>query len=98
MLVSERFFSTHTMPRISEFFGIVIYIYHESAHHHLPHLHAIYAEFEASFSIDSGEILAGSLPGKQARRVSRWIKKRRDELQANWERVTINEELEWIDP
>ena len=71
---------------------------HPGIRTNIPHLHAIYAEFEASFFIDSGEILAGSLPGKQARRVSRWIKKRRDELQANWERVTNNEELQWIDP
>jgi hypothetical protein len=31
-------------------------------HHHLPHIHAKYAEFEASIGIGDGEILSGELP------------------------------------
>lgn len=37
--------------------------------HVLPHLHAKYAEFEASISLDDSEILAGKLPREQLRLV-----------------------------
>lgn len=87
------------MPRISEFFGIVIYMYYEDAvRHHAPHVHAIYAENEASFSIEDGRLLAGFMTRKQARRVRRWITLRREELQANWQRALSKEELLWIEP
>jgi hypothetical protein len=33
----------------------------DNKHHNLPHIHAKYAEFEASISIQDGEILAGEL-------------------------------------
>ena len=36
------------MPRICEFFGIVIYMYYND--HRPPHFHAEYAEREALFS------------------------------------------------
>ncbi len=43
------------MPRISEFFGIVIYMYWRD--HGPPHFHAIYAEEEALISIDGLSVL-----------------------------------------
>ncbi len=58
------------MPVISMFYGIIISLYFlDNKHHHLPHIHAKYAEFEASVTIADGEILAGSLPRKQLRLV-----------------------------
>ena len=49
------------MPIISMFYGIIIRLYLiDNKHHNLPHIHAKYAEFEASISIGEGEILAGS--------------------------------------
>jgi hypothetical protein len=36
----------------------------DNQHHNLPHIHAKYAEFEASIGIADGEILAGDLPRK----------------------------------
>ena len=41
----------------------------DNRHHNLPHIHAKYAEFEASISIADGEILVGELPRKQLRLV-----------------------------
>ena len=62
------------MPVISMFYGIVVRMYGlDTQHHNLPHLHAQYAEFEASISLESGEILAGALPRKQLRLVQAWI-------------------------
>jgi len=54
------------MPVISMFYGIIISLYFlDNQHHNLPHIHAKYAEFEASVAIVDGEILAGGLPRKQ---------------------------------
>jgi hypothetical protein len=56
------------MPIISMFYGIIIRMYLlDNEQHSLPHIHAKYAEFEASISIEDGEILAGELPKKQLR-------------------------------
>ena len=53
------------MPIISMFYGIIIRLYLiDNKHHHLPHIHAKYAEFEASIDIGDGEILSGELPRK----------------------------------
>jgi len=62
------------MPIISMFYGIIIRLYLiDNQHHNLPHLHAKYAEFEASVGIADGEILSGELPRKQLRLVQAWI-------------------------
>lgn len=48
------------MPIISMFYGIIIRLYQiDNQHHNLPHIHAKYAEFEASIDLKDGEILAG---------------------------------------
>jgi hypothetical protein len=74
------------MPVISMFYGIIIRMYLiDKQHHHLPHIHAKYPEFEASISIEEGEILVGELPRKQLRLVQAWIELHRDELMADWE-------------
>ena len=64
---------------------IIIRMYFlDTQHHNLPHLHARYAEFEASIGIDDGEMLAGQIPRKQLRLVQAWIELHRDELMADW--------------
>jgi hypothetical protein len=74
------------VPIISMFYGIIIRLYLiDNTHHHLPHIHARYAEFEASINIADGEVLAGDLPRKQLRLVQAWIELHRDELMADWE-------------
>jgi hypothetical protein len=73
------------MPIISMFYGIIIRLYFiDTEHHHLPHLHAEYAEHSASIHIESGNVLAGSLPRKQLRLVQAWIELHREELMADW--------------
>jgi hypothetical protein len=58
------------VPRISEFYGIAIYIYwHDQAP---PHFHAIYAGHDASVLISSGDIFEGSLTRRAARLVQDW--------------------------
>jgi hypothetical protein len=48
------------MPRVSEFFGIVIYMYYND--HMPPHFHAEYAEHEAIYEIDTLVVTRGDLP------------------------------------
>ncbi|SLM30428.1 conserved hypothetical protein [Desulfamplus magnetovallimortis] len=74
------------MPIISMFYGIIIRMYLlDNKQHSLPHIHAKYAEFEASITIKDGEIIAGELPRKQLRLVQAWVELYKDELLANWE-------------
>jgi hypothetical protein len=58
------------VPRISEFYGIVIEMYF--ADHPPPHFHARYGGEEATIVIASGAVLAGSLPGRALRLVREW--------------------------
>jgi len=48
------------MPRISAFYGILIYMYYQD--HAPPHFHAIYGEYEAEVRIEDGTLLRGTLP------------------------------------
>jgi hypothetical protein len=48
------------MPRVSEFFGILIYMYYED--HSPPHFHAIYGDNEALIAIQDLALLKGYLP------------------------------------
>jgi hypothetical protein len=87
------------MPRISEFFGIVIYLYHGDVHRHaLPHFHARYGEHEAVYSIPGGDLLAGALPRRQERLVRRWTALRRGELEQAWHRAVNLEDPGTVPP
>jgi len=48
-------------------------------------------KFEASISIEDGEILVGNLPKKQLRLVQAWIELHHDELMADWELAVSGE-------
>jgi hypothetical protein len=84
------------MPRLSEFYGIVIYMYWED--HSPPHIHAVYSGEEAQIRIEDGAILAGSLPKTAERLVRKWTKVRQTELMANWVRAQALDNLEPIEP
>ena len=87
------------MPLISSFYGVLIYLYWlDTRQHHLPHIHAIYAGDEAVFSIDSGDVLDGSLPRRQTRMVLAWIEIHRGELMADWSLAVKGEPVFKIDP
>jgi hypothetical protein len=84
------------MPVISTFFGIVIRMFYRE--HGVPHFHADYQGQSATFTFD-GEILAGSLVSRTARRLIReWSLARRAELEANWSRAREGKALERIAP
>ena len=84
------------MPRICEFFGVVIYMYYND--HHTAHFHAEYAEREASFTIDTLEVLEGELPRRPRAFVIEWASLHREELRANWDRARQGLPLNPIEP
>jgi hypothetical protein len=84
------------VPRLSEFYGIVISMYFDD--HNPPHFHAAYAEFEAVIGIADGSTLAGELPRTAARLVAQWLELHRGELLANWYRAHAAEPLVAIEP
>lgn len=87
------------MPRISAFYGIVIWMYHDEIHHRgRPHFHAHYGDDEASIDLESLAVLAGELPSRAARLVAEWAKAHQEELRENWERARRHEPLRQIEP
>ncbi len=84
------------MPRISEFYGIIIAMYFRD--HNPPHLHARYAGQEAKIAIDTAEMFEGHLPRRAYRLVREWTQLHRVELERNWERARSREPLDTIDP
>jgi len=84
------------VPRISEFFGISIYMYWGD--HGPPHFHARYAGRKASITVDELSVLHGSLPKRALDLVIEWAALHQDELRAAWERAAKNETPESIAP
>ena len=82
------------MPLISQFYGILIYIYKElGGHHSEPHIHIKYNEYEMSMSL-SGNVIDGRLPNKQKKLVDAWVAIHEEELKAAW--YSYNEDGEII--
>ncbi|MDR2702793.1 MAG: DUF4160 domain-containing protein [Cellulomonadaceae bacterium] len=55
--------------------------------HSPPHFHVKFNEYIASFRVDDGELLTGSLPRKQLRLVQAWWELREEEIKAAWQRA-----------
>jgi hypothetical protein len=84
------------MPRISEFYGISVYMYFND--HAPPHFHARYADDEATISIDDVQLLEGTLPRRARNLAFEWASLRQLQLRENWDRARHGEPLEPIDP
>lgn len=81
------------------FYGIVIRIYFfDNKEHHVPHIHAEYAEKKAVFSIETGQILAGHFPSNKSKLVQAWIEIHKEELIANWQFAVNGDEVFKIEP
>jgi hypothetical protein len=87
------------MPEISRFFGIIIRMYTETGEpHHIPHLHAYYQDLVATYRVDTGELMAGSLPRRQQRLVEAWIELYREELLVDWDLADAGEPVQKVPP
>ena len=82
------------MPTIAWFYGIAIRMYVRD--HPPPHFEAIYAEYEANVSIETGEVIECKLPGAAARLVKEWALAHQEELRNNWRRARAGEQPERI--
>jgi hypothetical protein len=71
------------MPRISEFYGIVIWIYWKD--HNPPHIHATYQEYEILINLTDFPIYAGNFPGRAFGLLMEWISIHHHELLENRE-------------
>ncbi len=62
-----------------------------------PRVHALYGEFEATVSIETGDLLEGRLPRRARSLVSEWVMSHRDELRRVWELARDSQPLPAID-
>lgn len=84
------------MPRVSDYYGIAIYMYYRD--HMPPHFHAIYAQYDAAVGIDPIEIVKGHLPRRVRSMVFEWAAMYQNELRANWELARERQPLRYIPP
>jgi len=84
------------VPRISEFFGVIVYMYFND--HRPPHFHAEYGDFEAVYAIDTLDTLRGRLPRRAHSMVIEWALAHRAELRDDWDRARQQLPLEEIEP
>ena len=92
----QPIFTVRGMPRLSEFYGIAIYMYWQD--HAPPHFHAFYAGDEAQLRISDGSVMRGSLPRTALGLVEEWARLHRDELMDNWESAQSASSLRPIAP
>lgn len=71
------------MPEICRFYGIIIKMF--SDEHNPPHFHAEYAEYKATFSIETGQMIQGNMPQNKAVLITAWAVIHKEELMKNWE-------------
>lgn len=72
------------MPIVSQFYGIIISMFfHDTAKHHLPHIHVQYTEYRAAFDLN-GNMLSGDMPSKQKKLIEAWIEMRKEDLTTLW--------------
>jgi hypothetical protein len=82
------------LPRISEFFGIVISMHYND---HAPaHFHARYAEHHAQMEIENLALVGGSLPPRALSLVREWAARHRASLLRNWDAAREGLPLERI--
>ena len=84
------------MPRISSFYGIIVWIYFDD--HNPPHFHATYGEFEILININDFSVYAGNFPGRAFGLLMEWASLHKQELLANWELMKLAQPMMPIEP
>ena len=84
------------MPRISSFYGIIIWMYWDD--HNPPHFHATYGEYEILIKINDFSIYAGYLPSRAFGLLMEWVSIHQQELLENWELMRQSLPLKEIEP
>jgi hypothetical protein len=84
------------MPKVSEFYGIEVYLYFRD--HPPPHFHAYYGEFEAQIAIETLQVLRGKLPARAMGLVTEWAMLRRNDLRRAWQQASVPAPIDPIEP
>jgi hypothetical protein len=84
------------VPKVSEFFGISIYLYFRE--HPPPHFHARYAEEEVLIAIEDLSVLAGTINPRALGLVIEWATLHRDDLRRAWLQAQAHEAPDKIEP
>jgi hypothetical protein len=84
------------LPKLAEFYGIVIYMYFRE--HGVPHFHAVYGEHEAVIAVRNFRVLEGRLPRRALALVRDWGKLHGEELERDWELARSGRPLRPITP
>ena len=71
------------MPIVAQFFGISIKIFFND--HLPPHFHAIYAEYNGLFHIETLEMIEGDMPGRAISLIREWATEHKAELLQMWQ-------------
>ncbi len=84
------------MPEICRFLGIIITINYRE--HGIPHFHIRYNEYQGVLSIETLELLEGTVPKKIISLVLEWAFDHKKELMDNWELAKAKQPLKKIEP
>jgi hypothetical protein len=83
------------MPKLSTLFNdYLVYMYCEkNSLHNLPHIHIIKADINVPVDLDGNVLVSGDtgIPNKDMKKIQRWIRAHRNELDVAWERVVNGE-------
>lgn len=82
------------MPRLSQFYGIVISMFYND--HPPPHFHVVYGEYEAELGIDPVQVIEGELPRRVQSLVVEWAALHQAELRQNWDLARTGQPLQKI--
>jgi hypothetical protein len=85
----------NTMPRISEFYGILILMNFKD--HNPPHFHVWYGEYKASIEIENG-IVVGEMPQRALKMVFDWLEMHKPELMDMWANAKAGKPIGKIAP
>jgi hypothetical protein len=84
------------VPKISEFFGIAIYIYYDD--HPPPHFHARYEGRWVRIALDGLNVLSGEISQRALGLVREWARLHQSELDQAWEQAMAGQPLHRIEP
>lgn len=83
------------MPRLSEFFGIIIYI--RFLDHNPPHFHAEYQNDKVTIEIENGKV-KGEMSERALRLILEWLSIHRDEIKQAWNKAANGDDPGIIEP
>ena len=83
------------MPELARVLGIVIGMFYRE--HGVPHIHAVYGEYEISLEVETGRI-HGHFPPRALKLVLEWMSLHTAELLENWQLAKQGQPLKGIAP